>query len=111
MPEEMGVMAPGTPLPESLQASTAHPVLQVTQSSINTLPTYTLPDILALQEADPMIKQIWPFWRQNRWPTAEQRSCLSHPTLQLLRQWDRLVEKDKVLHCRIFHSDGGEEIP
>ena len=38
-----------------------------------------------------------------------ERRQFSKPVMAILRQWDHLVEKDRVLLCWVFHSDGGEE--
>ncbi|KAI3369563.1 hypothetical protein L3Q82_024379 [Scortum barcoo] len=66
-------------------------------------------DLRSLQRDDPFLKEVLVFWRRNASPTSGERQQLSKPVMALLRQWDRLVEKDGVLFRQVFRSDGREE--
>ncbi|KAL2088039.1 hypothetical protein ACEWY4_016867 [Coilia grayii] len=49
------------------------------------------------------------FWRRGRRPNAIERRQLSRPVLELVRQWDRIVEQDATLYRRVYRPDGGED--
>ncbi|KAL4004410.1 P2Y purinoceptor 4 [Sarotherodon galilaeus] len=49
------------------------------------------------------------YWRRQSPPSSEERSQVPKPVMVLLRQWDRLVEKDGILYRRILRPGGGEE--
>lgn len=66
-------------------------------------------DIHALQRHDPAWMELWPFWDWKSQPNHTERQTLSSAGLALLRQWDRLVEKDGLFYRPIFHPDGAEE--
>lgn len=102
---------PGTVLPLSLQEAAGDSgSIPATQSSISVLPNHSLSDLQALQRADTDIRDVFAFCERKRRPTAPERCQLSAKALVLLRQWDRLVIKDGVLHRRISRPDGGEEV-
>ncbi|KAK9526423.1 hypothetical protein VZT92_015124 [Zoarces viviparus] len=65
-------------------------------------------DLRVLQEADPIIKEFLEFWTKRKGPDAAQRRQASKEALALVRQWDRIVEQDGVLYCRICHPKGEE---
>lgn len=50
------------------------------------------------------------FWTQKRRPNHEERKRLSQPVLALLRQWDRLVERNGTLYRQVFRPDGAEAV-
>ncbi|KAI4905570.1 hypothetical protein NFI96_009239, partial [Prochilodus magdalenae] len=62
------------------------------------------------QVADPVIREAFVFLRRKEPPSLEERKCLPQPALVLLRQWDRLVEKNGLLYRRIWWPDGHEEV-
>ncbi|KAG5268959.1 hypothetical protein AALO_G00196750 [Alosa alosa] len=66
--------------------------------------------LVKLQQEDPMIGKFLSFWRQKKPPTHQERTALSQPVLELVRQWKRIQERDGLLYRRIFRSDGGEEV-
>ncbi|KAL7873914.1 hypothetical protein SRHO_G00048840 [Serrasalmus rhombeus] len=66
-------------------------------------------DLYLLQEADPVIGPVCRFRREGRYPRSEERNALSSPTKALLRQWDRLLERERVLYRVIQSSGGGPE--
>ena len=100
----------GTSVPSSLQQNPPPaPSTSATQSVVSVLPSQSTTDLCSLQEADPLLKEVFVFWRRNALPTSVERRQLSKPIMVLLRQWNRLVEKDGVLYRRVSRSDGGEE--
>lgn len=101
---------PGTPVPVCLQQDPPPaPVSSVTQSAVSALPSRSTSDLRALQEADPLLKDVLLFWRRKAPPTSVERRSLSKPALALLHQWDRLAEKDGVLLRQVLRPDGKEE--
>uniref|UniRef100_A0A3B1J0Z4 Gypsy retrotransposon integrase-like protein 1 n=1 Tax=Astyanax mexicanus TaxID=7994 RepID=A0A3B1J0Z4_ASTMX len=94
---------PGTSLPVPVQqASQVHPLISATQTVVSLLAGSSSLDIRSLQDADS-------FWEKQVPPSPAERCQISRPAMALLRQWDRLVEKEGVLYRRMFRSDGGEE--
>lgn len=77
---------------------------------VSVLPCHSLSAICALQEADPVLKDVLMLWRRRVQPTLEEKQQVPKPVLLLLKQWDCLVEKQGVLYCRFYCLDGGEEI-
>lgn len=104
--EVSGSLFPGTGVPASVRQAVAVPLAPVAcQAVVTALPGHSLDHIGGLQEADPVIGEILGFWRKQ-----EFSGPLSQAALILLRQWDRLVEKQGVIYRRIFRPDGGDEI-
>lgn len=103
---DLEAVVPGTLLPDSLQ----HAQVEAIQSAIATLPEYTPLDLGVLQQADPVIKEALVFWRKGSRPNGEERKAVSQSALALLRQWDRLMERDGVLYRQAFRSDGREAV-
>lgn len=94
---EVRELLPGTKVPTAVtQALGADKVTQVTQTVVTALPS-SVGDIKALQEADPVICEILAFWRRGIPPTFEEHRQLSKTALILIRQWDRLVEREVVM--------------
>ena len=105
-----GSALPGTLVPVRLQqASAPNPVVLATQSIISVLPGHSPSDIRYMQANDPSLKEVLAFWIRQVLPSTKERHCVSKPALGFLRYWDRLVEKEGVLHRRVFRPDGGEE--
>ncbi|KAI3376863.1 hypothetical protein L3Q82_000112 [Scortum barcoo] len=103
---------PGTVVPLSLQQSptlSSRQEAMASQSLVSVLPAHSASDLCSLQRDDPFLKKVLVFWQRNAPPTSGERQQLSKPVMALLRQWDRLVEKDGVLFRQVFRSDGGEE--
>lgn len=92
----------GTSLPVVLQQSIerVRPV-PVVQNTVSALPVPSGLDLSALQKADLVINTFANFWRRGTRPSRQERQALTRPVLELLRQWERIVERD---------SDGGEDI-
>ena len=107
----IGQLLPGTSVPKVLQeVSRPAPGATVTQSIVSALPGQSTVDIGSLQEADPLLKEVLSFWRRQTRPSAAERRQLSPSVMAVLRQWDRLVDHEGVLHRRIFLPEGGEGI-
>ncbi|KAL6476359.1 hypothetical protein MHYP_G00148580 [Metynnis hypsauchen] len=66
-------------------------------------------DLSLLQKADPVIKPVWKFYSERHHPTAEERETLSSTSRALLRQWDRLIEKEGLLYRSVHPPGGGPE--
>ncbi|KAL7853106.1 hypothetical protein SRHO_G00188910 [Serrasalmus rhombeus] len=102
-------LAPGTAIPTLLRrALAAEPLVGVTQAAMIALPGHTLAEVCVMQRTDPVIGEVLKYWDQKVRPNSIQRQPMSKSTLALLRQWDRLVQKD-VLYRRVFRPDGAEE--
>lgn len=109
-PEAVASMAPGTALPQPLQQMGPPEQVEVIQAAINVVPSHTLGEIQAFQQADPAIQEAMFFWRQKQRPNFEEWKLLLPSVLVLLRQWDRLVEREGLLYRKVFHPDGAEAV-
>lgn len=109
--QDLEAILPGTSLPRPLQQALQEKKAEATQSAVLALPGCSQADICALQQADPVLGELLVFWQQKRRPDAGERKQLSGPALALLRQWDRLIERDGVLYRQVFRPDGGEAVP
>ncbi|KAK7881610.1 hypothetical protein WMY93_030019 [Mugilogobius chulae] len=105
--QEVASGALGTCLPEQLQQALQGVVIRATQSLVTVLPDVAPADLYELQQSDPTIQEVLPFWQQNRQPTREERRGLSSTALLVLAQWDRLVELEGLLYRQVFRPDGG----
>lgn len=101
---------PSTSVPVSLQLAPCPSLLSATQSVVSVFSSHSPSDIRALQEADPLLSDILVYWRRQVHPTPEEKRQLPKLALALLKQWDRLLEKEGVLYRRVHRPDGGEEI-
>ena len=104
-PQDIEAMLPGTAMPKPLQQALALREDEVIQATIVALPQHTTPEICILQQADPVILEFMPFFERKQRPSHEERAQLSQSALILLRQWDRLVERDGVLYRQVFRSN------
>uniref|UniRef100_A0A3B1KH50 Gypsy retrotransposon integrase-like protein 1 n=1 Tax=Astyanax mexicanus TaxID=7994 RepID=A0A3B1KH50_ASTMX len=104
------VLVPGISVPPSLEHVATEPSFKVTQNVVSIFPSHTSAEMQALQEADPVLQEALVFLRRNRPPNPEERKSLSPPALVLLRQWDRLVEKNGLTYRKIWWPDGHEEV-
>ncbi|XDV48223.1 hypothetical protein PO909_017673 [Leuciscus waleckii] len=79
---------------------------------VNQIESFPCPtsDMCMQQKADSVIRELLVFWRRKSPPSSEERKKLSRSAVVLLRQWDRLVEKEGVLYRRVFRPDGGEAV-
>lgn len=101
---------PGTSVPAWLEQAIGQTPVIASQSEVSVLPAYSVNDLADLQKGDPIIGAFFYFWQHKRRPDNIERQALSKSVLELVRQWDRLVERDKVLYRRTFRPDGGEEV-
>lgn len=102
------VVFPGGMLPPPLQEAIAGGAQAAMQRTITVLPSRSSDDLKPLQEQDPTIGPLIPFWREGRVPNRAEREALSQPTRKLLREWGRLEMVNGLLYRRVFRPDGGE---
>ncbi|RXN22039.1 Transposon Ty3-I Gag-Pol poly [Labeo rohita] len=104
-------LLPATVVPAVVQqAAGVEPAYWATQAALKVFPSHSAADLRALQESDPDIGRVLCFWRRKSFPGGDERRSWSKGSLTVLRQWDRLVEREGVLYRRIFRPDGREEI-
>ena len=108
--QDLKMMVSGTSIPEPLRQVFQCEDVSASQAAIAALPHHASPDLQALQRADPVLQEVVEFWGKRQRPNPQERKHLSSPTLAILRQWGRLVERDGVLFRRIFRPDGAEEV-
>ncbi|XP_041853008.1 uncharacterized protein LOC121647552 [Melanotaenia boesemani] len=106
-PQDMQALVGGTSLPEPLQQVLRADEAAI-QAAVAALPHHPPSDVVTLQLADPVIQEVLVFWRRKQRPNKEERKQVSQLALVLLRQWDRLVEKNGVLYRQVFRPDGAE---
>ena len=107
-PQDVEAMLPGTAIPKALQQALGLGKAEATQATITAMPQLTPPELRFAQQTDPVIQELLVFWRRKQRPSREERAQLSQATLVLLRQWDRLLERDDVLYRKVFRPDGAE---
>lgn len=112
VPEDFSLVdvLPGTIVPVQLEQAVGQRLVIAHQSEMSVLPAHSMDNLAELQQSDPVIGAFLHFWRHKRRPDHMERQVLSKFVLELLRQWDRLVEQDKVLYRKTFRPDGGEEV-
>ena len=66
--------------------------------STSTFPSYSIESLARLQQADPDVASFLKYWRRGERPSQEERRAESTRGLELLRQWDKVVERDGVLY-------------
>ena len=71
-----------------------------------TLPSISPSDMSALQHKDPSNGRLVWFRALNRRPNPSERHAESARTLTLMKQWERIVDKDGVLYRRITTPHG-----
>lgn len=109
--EGIGGLIPGTVVPAPLQQALEGQVaVEVQQAMIFTVPGYSLEDLRSLQAADPVSSEVLPFWRWKVRLGREVRQRMSPAALTLLRQWDRLVDKDGLIYQQVYCPNGREEV-
>lgn len=107
-PQDVVAMLPGTAMPKSLQQALGLGKAEATQATIAAMPQLTLSELRLAQQTDSVIQELLVFWSRRQRPSREERARLSQTTLVLLRQWDRLLERDGVLFRKVFRPDGAE---
>lgn len=100
LPEEI-VFATGPAVEDSkMQCFTSSEVKAIP------LPSLSQTDISDLQAKDPSISRLKFFYTTGRKPTSAVKSGELWPVQLLLRQWDRLVERNDVLYRQILDTNG-----
>ena len=64
-------------------------------------------NLAVLQAEDPLIREFRFFWDRRRQPHKEERKKASPMLLKLLKQWDRVIEKDGILFRQVESPEGG----
>ncbi|KAL2085064.1 hypothetical protein ACEWY4_020582 [Coilia grayii] len=77
---------------------------------VTALPGRTPQDLQYLQEADPVIGPICRYHQKGEWPCAGERELLPQASRVLLREWDRLVEREGLMYRLIQASSNGPEV-
>ena len=75
----------------------------------STLPNITTSDMIDLQANDETIGRLVFYRKQNRKPDRDERGNESATVLILLKQWDRITDRDGVLYRRITMPNGDNE--
>ena len=75
----------------------------------STLPNITTHDMIDLQAKDETIGRLVFYRKQNRKPDRDERMNESATVLILLKQWDRITDRDGVLYRRITMPNGDNE--
>lgn len=96
-----------TPVPSSL-AVRVEEVLEITDTDTSkegtassTLPTLPREELAALQRNDPVIGKVLPYKEEDIAPTPKQMAKEGKPVRKLLRQCERLLLVDGILHRRV----------
>lgn len=61
-------------------------------------------------EDDPAISAFLEFWQQQRVPSRAEKERLGAGGRGLVKQWDRIVQKEGLLYWSSWRPDGGEEV-
>lgn len=110
---------PGTPLdPRLIQAATeaCKEVLEVDEVTAlddkpaSSMPTIEPKDMAKLQLQDPVIQRIIHYRTLGRRPNFRERANEEKSTLQLLRQWDRIVEQENGPLFRKISDSRGDTV-
>ncbi len=64
-------------------------------------------NLAVLQAEDPLIREFRFFWDRQRQPNKDERKEASPMLLKLLKQWDRITEKDGILFPQVESPEGG----
>ncbi|KAJ8280789.1 hypothetical protein GJAV_G00058990 [Gymnothorax javanicus] len=89
---------PAPPAPQHIECD-QQAVGSTTQSeSMTSFPRYSAQSLARLQQADPEVAAFLKYWGRAEKPSREERLGESPGTLELLRQWERVVECDGVLY-------------
>ena len=102
------LVLPSTAVPEAIQGAVGHVSVSAVQGLVSVFPRYTPVELGTLQRADPLLESVCGFWRRQVRPTSVERRALPEGALALLKQWDRLVEKDGVVYRQGYRPEGGE---
>ncbi|KAL6476249.1 hypothetical protein MHYP_G00147480 [Metynnis hypsauchen] len=109
-PKEMAAVAPGISGPLSTGPLAGSYALQIPCSLIDAFPVWERADLQTLQEADPVIGPFLRFWRRGQSPTSMERKEIPADVLELVRQWQRLGDRDGVLYRHVQPPEGGRRV-
>ncbi|KAI0214862.1 hypothetical protein LSAT2_033122 [Lamellibrachia satsuma] len=79
-----------------------------TEQATTTLPGLLKEAVGELQAADSTIGRLIYYWKIGRRPTMDEKSSDTANVIQLVRQWDHIVETNGVLYRRVLDSKVGE---
>lgn len=74
----------------------------------SSFPVYDKQSLATLQKADVVIAAFWKYWSIGRKPCREARAQELPRTIELLRQWDRVVEDTGVLYRESWDRKEGQ---
>ncbi|KAK3521121.1 hypothetical protein QTP86_021290, partial [Hemibagrus guttatus] len=77
-----------------------HCANRLIHGGVNTLPVFSMEEILAKQRADPIIGRVISFVDRRRRPSRRERDNESTLLLRMLKHWEKLEVKDNVLYRR-----------
>lgn len=98
--------ASGTDIPPGLaESQSGESLREVECGEVVALAGRSVEDISLLQEMDPVVGPVLKCFRSGCQPRPEERNVMSVRSRELLRQWDRLVEKGGALH-RVIRMPG-----
>ncbi|XP_043112873.1 uncharacterized protein LOC122357538 [Puntigrus tetrazona] len=69
---------------------------------------WAVDDLRQFQETDPTISVLKSFWDKKRKPTNRERKYLSRQVLLMLKQWDKIQEKDGLMYRMVDDVFYGE---
>lgn len=78
------------------------------QGNTPTLPGYSKEELRRFQSQDPVLSVFKTFWDGERKPSNKERTSLSKPVLSLLKQWNRVQQRDGLLYHVIEDVRHGE---
>ncbi len=86
------------PIPQHIECDeqAAEPTTQT--EATTSFPLYSAQSLARLQQADPEITAFLMYWGRAEKPNREERLSGSSGTLELLQQWERVVEGEGVLY-------------
>ena len=110
--EHMLTMTPTSALTQELRCAVQkqHVVLtsqNCVSQAIMVSPGEAGVNLAVLQAEDPLIRDFRFFWDRRRQPNKEERKKASLVLLKLLKQWDRIIEKDGILFRQVESPEGG----
>uniref|UniRef100_A0A3B1KDF0 Gypsy retrotransposon integrase-like protein 1 n=1 Tax=Astyanax mexicanus TaxID=7994 RepID=A0A3B1KDF0_ASTMX len=86
---------PEVPLADKETASRSQVVIS---STVDAIPSRSSVDLQILQAADPLIAAFSVYWRRGQAPTARELRNEREGVKELVRQWQRIVERQGVLY-------------
>ncbi|KAI3362576.1 hypothetical protein L3Q82_001611 [Scortum barcoo] len=75
--------------------------------SMSSFPSFDMPALASLQRSDPVIASFRAYWGRGSKPCREERDQECRGTVELLRQWGRMVELEGVLYRELCDQKEG----